>query len=132
MRRRGPYQLQAAIAALHAKPTHAEDTDWQQIAALYVGLLREQPSAVVELNAAVAHAMAEGLESGLDWIDQLAAREELAGYYLLPAARADLLRRLGRYGEARDAYRAALALVQNPAERKYLEKRLAMNFDKTL
>jgi RNA polymerase sigma-70 factor (ECF subfamily) len=85
---------------------------------------REQPNAVVELNAAVAHAMAEGFESGLAWIDELAARESLAGYHLLPAARADLLRRLGRHAEARDAYRAALALVRNPAERVYLEKRL--------
>lgn len=124
MRQRGPYQLQAAIAALHARAARAEDTDWPQIAALYIGLMREQPSAVVELNAAVAHAMAEGLESGLAWIDQLAAREELTAYYLLPAARADLLRRLGRHAEASDAYRAALALVRNPAERKYLEKRL--------
>ena len=125
MRRRGPYQLQAAIAALHAQAARAEDTDWPQIAALYIGLLREQPSAVVELNAAVAHAMAEGFESGLAWIEQLAARDELAGYYLLPAARADLLRRLARHAEARDAYRTALALVRNPAERRYLEQRLA-------
>ena len=125
MRRRGPYQLQAAIAALHANAPRAEDTDWQQISVLYIGLLREQPSAVVELNAAVAHGMAEGLQSGLDWIDQLSAREELADYYLLPAAKADLLRRLERHAEAREAYGAALALVQNPAERKYLEKRLA-------
>ena len=125
IRQRGPYQLQAAIAALHAKSARAEDTDWQQISALYIGLLREQPSAVVELNAAVAHAMAEGLESGLDWINQLTEREELSSYYLLPAAKADLLRRLGRYSDAREAYCAAIVLVQNPAERKYLEKRLA-------
>jgi RNA polymerase sigma-70 factor, ECF subfamily len=124
MRRRGTYQLQAAIAALHAKAPCAEDTDWQQISALYIGLLREQPNPVVELNAAVAHAMAEGLESGLEWIEQLAKREELTEYYLLPAAKADLLRRLGRHAEARVAYRAALALVKNPAERRYLEKRL--------
>ena len=124
LRRRGPYQLQAAIAALHAQATRAEDTDWQQIAALYIGLLREQPGPVVELNAAVAHAMAEGFERGLAWIEQLTAREELAGYHLLPAARADLLRRLDRHAEACDAYRAALALVRNPAERRYLEKRL--------
>ena len=80
---------------------------------------------MVELNAAVAYAMAEGFESGLAWIEQLAARDELAGYYLLPAARADLLRRLARHTEARDAYRTALALVRNPAERRYLEQRLA-------
>ncbi len=124
IRQRGPYQLQAAIAALHARATHAEDTDWPQIAALYIGLMREQPGAVVELNAAVAHAMAEGFESGLAWIEQLAGHEALAGYHLLPAAKADLLRRLGRHAEAHDAYRAALALVCNPAERRYLEKRL--------
>ena len=86
--------------------------------------MREQPSAVVELNAAVAHAMAESFESGLAWIDQLTEREALAGYHLLPAAKADLLRRLGRHVEACEAYRAALALVRNPAERKYLGKRL--------
>jgi RNA polymerase sigma-70 factor, ECF subfamily len=126
MRRRGPYQLQGAIAALHAKALRAEETDWPQISVLYVGLLQEQPSAVVELNAAVAHAMAEGLENGLEWIEQLDAREELRDYYLLPAARADLLRRLGRYAEAGAAYCAALALVKNPAERKYLEKRLGL------
>jgi RNA polymerase sigma-70 factor, ECF subfamily len=125
MRRRGAYQVQAAIAALHARAARAEETDWKQIAALYAGLLREYPSAVVELNAAVALAMAEGPEHGLAWIEQLAAREELADYYLLPAARADLLRRLGRHTDASDAYRAALALVKNPAERKYLERRLA-------
>ena len=124
LRRRGPYQLQAAIAALHARATRAEDTDWPQIAALYIGLMREQPGAVVELNAAVAHAMADGFDSGLAWIEQLAGREELADYHLLPAAKADLLRRLGRHAEARDAYHAALALVRNPAERRYLEKRL--------
>lgn len=125
MHRRGPYLLQAAIAALHARAERAEDTDWKQIAALYGGLLREQPSAVVELNAAVALAMAEGAEHGLEWIARLSGREELPGYYLLPAARADLLRRLGRLDEARAAYRAALALVRNPAERAYLARRLA-------
>ena len=125
LHRRGPYQVQAAIAALHARAPRAEDTDWKQIAALYGGLLREQPGAVVELNAAAAVAMAEGAEHGLALMDRLSGREELAGYYLLPAARADLLRRLGRLAEARDAYRAALALVRNPAERRYLERRRA-------
>ena len=123
-RRRGPYQVQAAIAALHARAGHAVDTDWKQIAALYGGLLREQPGAVVELNAAVALAMAEGAERGLEWITRLEGRDELHGYYLLPAARADLLRRLGRLREAREAYAAALVLVRNPAERGYLERRL--------
>jgi RNA polymerase sigma-70 factor (ECF subfamily) len=125
LRRRGSYQVQAAIAALHARAQRAEDTDWKQISALYGGLLREQPGAVVELNAAVALAMAEGPERGLEWIARLAGREELAEYYLLPAARADLLRRLGRFPEAREAYAAALALVRNPAERSYLQRRLA-------
>ena len=123
LHRTGPYQLQAAIAALHARATEAAATDWRQIAALYGGLLRERPSAVVELNAAVAMAMADGPERGLAWIDRLAASDELAGYHLLPAARADLLRRLGRHAEALDAYDAALALVRSRAERLYLERR---------
>ena len=124
-RRRGAYQVQAAISALHARALRAADTDWKQIAALYGGLLHERGDAVVELNAAVALAMAEGAERGLQWIEQLSARGELANYYLLPAAQADLLRRLGRMDEARGAYGAALALVRNPAERRYLERRIA-------
>ena len=124
-RRRGPYQLQAAIAALHAQAPRADETDWRQIAVLYDGLLSEQPGPVVELNAAVALAMAQGPEHGLAWIERLAQGGELDGYHLLPAARADLLRRLGRRAEAAEAYRAALALVRNPAERLYLERRLA-------
>jgi RNA polymerase sigma-70 factor (ECF subfamily) len=124
-RRRGPYQLQAAIAALHAQAPSAETTDWAQIAALYAGLLAEQPSPVVELNAAVALAMARGAEHGLAWIERLEQGGDLAGYHLLPAARADLLRRLGRRAEAADSYRAALTLVRSPAERLYLERRLA-------
>jgi len=123
LRRRGPYQIQAAIAALHARAPRAADTDWAQIAALYRGLVADQPGAVVELNAAVALAMAEGPERGLAWIDRLDASGELAGYHLLPAARADLLRRLGRNAEAEAAYDAALRLVRNPAERLYLERR---------
>ncbi len=125
LHRRGPYQLQAAIAALHAQATRAQDTDWKQIAALYGGLLKEQPNAVVELNAAVALAMAEGPQRGLDWIDQLAHRDELRNYHLLHAARADLLRRLGQFSAARDAYSAALLLVHSDAERSYLQRRLA-------
>jgi RNA polymerase sigma-70 factor, ECF subfamily len=124
-RRRGSYQVQAAIAALHAQAARAEDTDWKQIAALYGGLLREQPGAVVELNAAVALAMAEGAAQGLAWIERLRESDELKGYHLLPAARADLLRRLGRHTEAALAYGQALALVRNPAERLYLERRRA-------
>lgn len=124
LRQRGPYQLQAAIAALHARAPRPQDTDWKQIAALYGGLLREQPGAVVELNAAVALAMAEGAERGLAWMAQLQGRAELNGYHLLHAARADLLRRLGRLPEACDAYRIALSLVRNDAERLYLKRRL--------
>ena len=125
LRRRGPYQVQAAIAALHAGAATAAETDWPQIAALYGGLLLEQPSAVVELNAAVAVAMAEGPERGLECLARCDGRPELAGYHLLPAARADLLRRLGRHADAATAYEAALALVKNRAERLYLERRLA-------
>ena len=123
-RRRGPYQIQAAIAALHARAARAEETDWPQIAGLYGALLQFVPTPVVELNAAVAVAMAEGPQRGLVWMDRLATHEELQGYHLLPAARADLLRRAGRLAESRAAYLAALALVRNPAERSYLERRL--------
>ena len=120
----GPFQLQAAIAALHARAAAAADTDWPQIAALYAALHRLQPTAVVELNAAVATAMAEGCDVGLRWIDAIAARGELADYHLVAAARADLLRRSGRLAEAAAAYAEALQLVRNPAERAYLERRL--------
>jgi RNA polymerase sigma-70 factor (ECF subfamily) len=124
-RKAGPYQIQAAIAALHARAATPADTDWPQIAALYKGLLRVMPTPVVELNAAVAVGMATGLERGLAWIAKLETHPEMARYHLLPAAKADMLRRLERFAEARDAYRQALALVTNPAERRYLEKRLA-------
>jgi len=121
----GVYALQAAIAALHARAARAEDTDWTQIARLYDRLLRKQPSPVVELNRAAAIAMAQGPAHGLLLIDQLEAKGELAGYHLLPAARADLLRRDGRFREAAEAYRHALALVSNDPERRYLNRRLA-------
>jgi len=121
----GPYALQAAIAACHAAAPTAGDTDWRQIAALYGVLARVQPSPVVELNRAVAVAQAEGPQAGLALLDALAAGGTLAGYHLLPAARADLLRRLGRRSEAAAAYRRALALAGNPAERRFLERRLA-------
>ncbi len=127
-RRPGPYQIQAAIAALHARAERPQDTDWPQIAALYAGLLRVVPTPVVELNAAVALAMAGGpnaLAEALDWIDRIESRAELGDYYLLPAARADLLRRAGRPAEARAAYQRALALATNAAERAYLIRRLA-------
>jgi RNA polymerase sigma-70 factor, ECF subfamily len=125
MRAPGAYQLQAAIAALHAQAATAEATDWVQIDLLYRALLHRQPTAVIELNAAAARGMARGPEHGLAWIDRIEHEGRLAGYHLLPAARADLLRRLGRDAQARDAYRQALALVSNAAERRYLERRLA-------
>lgn len=125
MRSPGPYQTQAAIAALHdAAPTPA-DTDWQQIAALYGALLRWSPTPIVELNAAVAYGLATDLEGALGWICRIEQRGGLATYHLLPAAKADLLRRLGRIEEAAEMYRAALALAGHHAERRYLERRLA-------
>jgi RNA polymerase sigma-70 factor (ECF subfamily) len=120
----GTYLLQAAIAALHAQAPRASDTDWPQIAALYALLYRVSPTPVVELNRAVAVAMADGPERGLLLIDQLEARGELPGYHLVAAARADLLRRLGRREEATAVYRRALELTTNEAERRYLEQQL--------
>jgi RNA polymerase sigma-70 factor (ECF subfamily) len=120
----GFYALQAAIAALHAHAARAEDTDWPQIAALYALLLRLHPSPVVALNHAAAVAMGERLERGLRLVEQLEASGELASYHLLPAAKADILRRLGRGAEASQAYRRALALAGQGAERRYLERRL--------
>lgn len=120
----GPYGLQAAIAALHARAPRAEDTDWRQIAALYDLLLRVLPSPVAELNRAVAVAMVDGPARGLLLLDALEARGHLAGYHLLPAARADLLRRLGRLPEAEAAYRSALDLARTEPERRFLERRL--------
>ena len=121
----GPYALQAAIAALHAQAPRAEETDWPQIAALYGLLVRVQPTPVVELNRAVAVAMADGLERGLQLLERLSRCSDLERYHLLPAAQADLLRRLGRRAEAAEAYRRALELVTNEAERRYLHRRLA-------
>jgi RNA polymerase sigma-70 factor (ECF subfamily) len=121
-RRPGPYQLQAAIAALHAQAPRPEDTDWPQIASLYAGLARSDPSPVIELNRAVAVAMADGPAAGLSVLEPLA--HDLDRYHLFHAAHADLLRRLDRSDEARDAYERALALVTNPAERRFLERRI--------
>lgn len=121
--RTGPYQLQAAIAACHATAARAEDTDWSDIAALYGELVRQVPSPVVELNRAVAVGMAQGPEAGLALVDKLT--ESLTGYHLLPATRADLLRRLGRAAEAATSYREAIALAPTEAERTYLTARLA-------
>jgi RNA polymerase sigma-70 factor (ECF subfamily) len=121
----GSYALQAAIAGVHARAARAEETDWREIAGLYAVLRAAHPSGVVALNHAAAVAMADGPEAGLRLMDALAADGALAGYHLLPAARADLLRRLGRLREAADAYREALALVGNDADRRFLERRLA-------
>jgi RNA polymerase sigma-70 factor (ECF subfamily) len=125
MGRVGPYQLQAAIAALHAEALSPVDTDWRQIAALYGVLARLQPSPVVRLNGAVAVGMSEGPGRGLALIDELGATGELDRYHLFHAARADMLRRLGSFEAAADAYRRALALMANGVERAYLERRLA-------
>jgi RNA polymerase sigma-70 factor, ECF subfamily len=121
LRRPGPYQLQAAIAALHAQAGAAEETDWAQIAALYDALARETGSPVVELNRAVAVAMANGPEDGLALLDRIEGLEE---YHLLHSARADLLRRLGRDEESAAAYGRALELTTNPVERRFLARRL--------
>src|SRR5215510_12488938 len=116
------YALQAAIAGLHARAQRAEDTDWRQIVRFYDLLLSIHPSPVVALNRAVAVAMADGPVHGLRLIDGIDVRGELPNYHLLPAARADLLRRLGRWPEAAEAYRQALSLVTNDAERRFLER----------
>jgi len=118
----GPFALQAAIAALHCQAARAEDTDWPQIVRLYTLLERLQPSPIVSLNRAAAVAMVDGPRAGLVLIDALAA--DLERYYLLHAARADLLRRLGSWQGAGESYARALALVTNDAERRFLERRL--------
>jgi RNA polymerase sigma-70 factor (ECF subfamily) len=120
----GYYQLQAAIAACHATAETAADTDWSHIAVLYGRLAEVAPSPVVDLNRAVAVAMAEGPAAGLQLVEELAAAGALAGYHLLPATRADLLRRLDRRSEAAAAYREALELATTDAERRYLTRRL--------
>ena len=116
--------MQAAIAACHATAADARDTDWVEIAGLYGELARMVPSPVVELNRAVAVAMADGPDAGLRLVDALDASGALSTYYLLPATRADLLRRLERYEEAAVAYRAALDLAPADTERRYLARRL--------
>jgi RNA polymerase sigma-70 factor (ECF subfamily) len=121
----GPYQVQAAIAACHAEAAEATQTDWAQIALLYGELRKIVASPVVELNRAVAVAMADGPAAGLALVEDLAAAGELAGYYLLPATRADLLRRLDRHAEAAASYRQALELAPTEPERRYLAMRLA-------
>jgi RNA polymerase sigma-70 factor, ECF subfamily len=121
----GPYQLQAAIAACHATAPDAGATDWSEIALLYGRLSEMMPTEVVALNRAVAVAMADGPAAGLRLVDQLEAAGALSGYHLLPATRADLLRRLGRYDEAATAYRLAIEMTAGDADRRYLVRRLA-------
>jgi RNA polymerase sigma-70 factor (ECF subfamily) len=121
----GPYSVQAAIAAVHAHASTAAQTDWPQIVALYDVLLRMQPSPVVELNRAAAVAMAQGPEAGILLLDDLAQRPELRNYHLLPAARADMLRRLSQWAPAAQAYREALAKATQDPDRRFLKKRLA-------
>ncbi|MCM3906343.1 MAG: RNA polymerase sigma factor [Pyrinomonadaceae bacterium] len=120
----GPFALQAAISAVHCRAKRPEDTDWPQIVKLYDFLERVQPSPIISLNRAVAVAMADGPQPALALIDGLAASGELDGYHLLPAARADLLRRLGSRAEAAESYARALDLVTNDSERRFLERRL--------
>jgi RNA polymerase sigma-70 factor, ECF subfamily len=127
----GPYQIQAAIAACHATAATATDTDWAQIAGLYEQLARFLPTPVVELNRAVAVGMARGPAAGLPLVAALEASGKLAGYHLLPATRADLLRRLGRLPEAAVAYREALELAGTDAERRFLARRLAESLAET-
>jgi RNA polymerase sigma-70 factor (ECF subfamily) len=122
--RAGPFQIQAAVAACHATAPVAAETDWPQIAALYDRLARIAPTAVVELNRAVAIGMADGPEAALPLVDAIAATGQLDGYHLLHATRADLLRRAGRVDEARVSYRAALDLAPTEAERRFLRGRL--------
>jgi RNA polymerase sigma-70 factor (ECF subfamily) len=121
----GVYAVQASIAALHANARTAGETDWQQVAGLYGVLLRIDASPVIEVNRAVAVAMSGSLEEGLGLLEELQSRRELEGFHLLPAALADLLRRLGRMEEAAEAYRQALALATNDIERRFLRRRLA-------
>jgi RNA polymerase sigma-70 factor (ECF subfamily) len=121
----GPYAIQAAIASVHARAPRAADTSWHEIEALYAYLMRIRPSPVIELNHAVAVAMASGAAEGLRMIESIRVRNDLDGYHLMWAARADLLRRLERWDEAADSYRQALALVTAEPERRFLTRRLA-------
>jgi len=121
----GMYAVQASIAALHANAKTAKETDWPQIASLYDVLLRNHPSPVVDVNRAAAVAMARSVGEGLALLDEIEKREELKEFHLLPAAQADLLRRLGRLPEAAEAYRRSLRLATNDIERRFLRRRLA-------
>ncbi len=116
----GPYVLQAAIAACHARAVVPEETDWERIAALYAELAQLLPSPIVDLNRAVAIAMAFGPQAGLALVDQLASEPALQSYHLLPSVRGDLLAKLGRFGEARGEFERAAALTRNARERQLL------------
>ena len=124
--RAGPFQIQAAIAACHATAPVAAQTDWPQIAGLYGQLALVAPSAIVDLNRAVAIGMADGPEAALPLVDAIAATGQLDAYYLLHATRADLLRRAGRGSEASESYRVALDLAPTEAERRFLRSRLRL------
>jgi len=123
-RRFGPYTVQAAIAAVHAEAPNTAETDWAEIAGLYDILLRMEPSPVIELNRAVAVAMRDGPQAGLEIIDAIIARGDLADYHLAHSARAELCRRLGKTAEARASFERALELTQQEPERRFLERRL--------
>jgi predicted RNA polymerase sigma factor len=118
--RQGPYALQAAIAACHARARTSEETDWAQIVALYSELARLTPSPVVELNRAVALAMAFGPAAGLELVDALTSEPSLENYHLLPSVRGDLLKKLGRIDEARAEFERAASLTRNTRERELL------------
>ncbi len=120
----GPYAIQSAIAAVHSRSGRAEATDWRAIADLYARLIAISPSPVIELNRAVAVAMADGPAAGLELIDAIESSGDLRDYYLMWSARADLLRRLGRWSEAAESYRAALARVGSAPERRFIRRRL--------
>ena len=119
----GPYTLQAAIAAVHARARKAEDTDWGQIAALYGLLNQVTPSPVIELNRAVAVSMAQGPEAALPIVDALRAAPALENYHLLYGVRGDILRKLGRHDEANDEFRKAAGLTRNAREKAFLLNR---------
>jgi RNA polymerase sigma-70 factor (ECF subfamily) len=120
----GPFALEAAISAEHCKAAHAGHTDWTRIVRLYDQLQELLPSPIIALNRAVAVGMADGPQAALTLIDELSNSGELEGYHLLPAARADMLRRLGSNREAAESYKLALGLVSNDGERRFLERRL--------
>jgi RNA polymerase sigma-70 factor (ECF subfamily) len=120
----GPYTIQAAIAAVHADAASAAETDWSEIVGLYDVLLRADPSPVIELNRAAAIAMRDGPEAGLQLIDSILVRGDLADYALAHSARAELCRRLGQTAEARIAYQRALSLTRQAPQRRFIDRRL--------